>query len=465
MNCWKCSAINTQIHRTHNMGRKLLLEHAHVPGIETYEVYRKQGGYRSVEKALKTMSPQNVVEEVQASGLRGRGGAGFPTGMKWSFLAKPEGVPRYLLCNADESEPGTFKDRYLMEKIPHLLVEGMIVSSYALGCSQAYIYIRGEYMWVLEIVEKAIMEAYANGWLGKNILGSGYDLDLSIAPGGGAYICGEETALIESLEGKRGNPRIKPPFPAVKGLWGCPTVVNNVESIAAVVPIVNDGGAEYAKIGIGKSTGTKLISACGNINNPGVYEIELGLSVEEFIFSDEWCGGIKNGKRMKALVPGGSSVPILPANLICKTAEGNDRLMTYESLAEGGFASGSMLGSGGFIVFDEDQCIVRNTWNFARFYAHESCGQCSPCREGTGWMEKVLNRIEHGHGHMRDIDLLADINKKIEGNTICPLGDAAAWPVAAAIRHFREEFEWHVTNPDEAQKRNFGIASAHMPLV
>jgi len=447
------------------MGRKLLLEHAHVPGIETYEVYRKNGGYRSVEKALKTMSPQNVLEEVQASGLRGRGGAGFPTGMKWSFLAKPEGVPRYLLCNADESEPGTFKDRYLMEKIPHLLVEGMITSSYALGCNQSYIYIRGEYMFVLEIVEKAIAEAYANGWLGKNILGSGYDLDLAIAPGGGAYICGEETALIESLEGKRGNPRIKPPFPAVKGLWGCPTVVNNVESIAAVVPIVNDGGAEYAKIGIGKSTGTKLISACGNLAKPGVYEIELGLSVEEFIYSDEWCGGIANGKKIKACVPGGSSVPILPANLICKTAEGENRLMTYESLADGGFATGSMLGSGGFIVFDEDQCIVRNTWNFARFYAHESCGQCSPCREGTGWMEKVLYRLENGQGNMRDIDLLAEINKKIEGNTICPLGDAAAWPVAAAIRHFREEFEWHVTNPEEAVKRNFGIASNHMPLV
>lgn len=447
------------------MGRKLLLEHVNVPGIETYEVYRQKGGYRSVEKALKTMSPQNVLEEVQASGLRGRGGAGFPTGMKWSFLAKPEGVPRYLLCNADESEPGTFKDRYLMEKIPHALVEGMIVSSYALGCNQSYIYIRGEYMWVLEIVEKAIAEAYEKGWLGKNILGSGYDLDLSIAPGGGAYICGEETALIESLEGKRGNPRIKPPFPAVKGLWGCPTVVNNVESIAAVVPIVNDGGAEYAKIGIGKSTGTKLISACGNLVKPGVYEIELGLSVEEFIYSDEWCGGIANGKKIKACVPGGSSVPILPANLICKTAEGNDRLMSYESLSDGGFATGSMLGSGGFIVFDEDQCIVRNTWNFARFYAHESCGQCSPCREGTGWMEKVLHRLEHGHGQMHDIDLLAEINKKIEGNTICPLGDAAAWPVAAAIRHFRDEFEWHVTHPQEAQTRNFGIASHHMPLV
>lgn len=445
------------------MARKILLEHDDVPGIETYDVYRKLGGYRSVEKALKTMSPEQVVEEVQKSGLRGRGGAGFPTGMKWSFLAKPEGVPRYLLCNADESEPGTFKDRYLMEKIPHKLIEGMIVSSYALGANLSFIYIRGEYMWVLEIVEKAIAEAYANGWLGKNILGSGYDLDLRVAPGGGAYICGEETALIESLEGKRGNPRMKPPFPAVKGLWGCPTVVNNVESIAAVVPIVNEGGDEYAKIGLGKSTGTKLISASGNLVRPGVYEIEMGMTVEEFIYGDDWCRGIANGKKIKACIPGGSSVPILPAHLITKTAAGEDRLMTYESLADGGFATGSMLGSGGFIVFDEDQCIVRNTWTFARFYAHESCGQCSPCREGTGWMEKVLNRLEHGKGTMRDIDLLAEINKKIEGNTICPLGDAAAWPVAAAIRHFREEFEWHVTNPEDSQKRNYGLLKA--PVV
>ncbi len=439
------------------MGRRILLEHDNIPGIETFDVYRKHGGYRSVEKALKTMSPEQIVEEVQKSGLRGRGGAGFPTGMKWSFLAKPEGVPRYLLCNADESEPGTFKDRYLMEKIPHLLIEGMIVSSYALGANTSYIYIRGEYMWVLDILEKAIAEAYDKGFLGKNILGSGYDLDLRVAPGGGAYICGEETALIESLEGKRGNPRMKPPFPAVKGLWGCPTVVNNVESIAAVVPIVNEGGDEYAKIGLGKSTGTKLISASGNLVRPGVYEIEMGITVEEFIYGDDYCRGIANNKKLKACVPGGSSVPILPAHLVTKTAAGEDRLMTYESLADGGFASGSMLGSGGFIVFDEDQCIVRNTWNFARFYAHESCGQCSPCREGTGWMEKVLHRLEHGHGNMRDIDLLAEINKKIEGNTICPLGDAAAWPVAAAIRHFREEFEWHVTHPEEAQSRNYGL--------
>jgi NADH-quinone oxidoreductase subunit F len=437
--------------------RRLLLEHVDVPGIDGIDAYVKHGGYASLEKALKKMSPDEVVEEVKKSGLRGRGGAGFPTGMKWSFLAKPEGIPRYLVCNADESEPGTFKDRYLMEKIPHLLIEGMILSSFALGANQSFIYIRGEFMYVLNILEKAIAEAYAKGYLGKNIMGSGYDLDLVVTPGGGAYICGEETALLESLEGKRGNPRIKPPFPAVKGLWGCPTVVNNVESIAAVVPIVRDGGDAYAAIGIGRSTGTKLISACGNLARPGVYEIELGLSVEEFIYGDDYCRGIANGKQLKACVPGGSSVPILPHFLVTKTASGEDRLMTYESLAEGGFASGSMLGSGGFIVFDEDQCIVRNTWNFARFYAHESCGQCSPCREGTGWMEKVLSRIEHGQGHMHDIDLLADINKKIEGNTICPLGDAAAWPVAAAIHHFRDEFEWHIKNPSEAQTRNYGL--------
>lgn len=446
------------------MSKKLLLEHINVPHILGFEAYRSKGGYTSVEKALKTMSPEAIVEEVKKSGLRGRGGAGFPTGMKWSFLAKPEGIPRYLVCNADESEPGTFKDRYLMEKIPHLLVEGMIVSSFALGANTSYIYIRGEYMWIVGILEKAIAEAKANGFLGKNILGSGYDLELYVQPGGGAYICGEETALLESLEGKRGNPRMKPPFPAVKGLWQSPTVVNNVETIAAVPWIVNNTGDEYAKIGIGKSTGTKLISASGNINRPGVYEIDLGLPVDEFLNSDEYCGGIANGKKFKAVVPGGSSVPILPAELFYKTANGESRLMSYESLADGGFATGSMLGSGGFIVYDEDQCIVRNTWNFTRFYNHESCGQCSPCREGTGWMLKVLHKIEHGQGNMEDIDLLWDIQRRIEGNTICPLGDAAAWPVAAAIRHFREEFEWHVKNPAECMVRNYGLKKSTLEL-
>lgn len=450
------------------MAVKLLLENAHIEGIRYYDTYRKHGGYRSVEKALK-MSPEQIVEEVKTSGLRGRGGAGFPTGMKWSFLAKPEGVPRHLVCNADESEPGTFKDRYLMEFLPHLLIEGLIVSSFALGSNHTYIYIRGEYAWIAEILEQAIAEAKNMGWLGKNILGTGFDCEIYVHRGAGAYICGEETALIESLEGKRGNPRIKPPFPAIQGVWMRPTVVNNVETLAAVVPIINNGGAEYAKIGIGKSTGTKLLSACGNINKPGIYEIDMTCTVEEFIFSDEYCGGIANGKRLKACIPGGSSVPILPANLLLKTAKGENRIMSYEGLSDGGFATGSMMGSGGFEVLDEDQCVVRHTLSLARFYNHESCGQCSPCREGTGWMYKILKNLEYGKGKMSDIDLLWDIQRRIEGNTICPLGDAAAWPVAAAIRHFRDEFEWHVLNPEESQKRNYGLAHyadpIHVPAV
>ncbi len=450
------------------MGVKLLLEKAHVVGIRTYEVYRREGGYRSVEKALK-MATTYVVEEVKKSGLRGRGGAGFPTGLKWNFIAKTEGVPRHLVVNADESEPGTFKDRYLMEFIPHILIEGMIVSSYALGSNVSYIYIRGEYAWIVDILEQAIAEAKLNGFLGKNILGTGFDCEIYVHRGAGAYICGEETALIESLEGKRGNPRIKPPFPAVKGVWGRPTVVNNVETIAAIVSIINNGGDEYAKIGIGKSTGTKLMSACGNINKPGVYEIDMTISVEEFIYSDEYCGGMANGKKLKACIPGGSSVPILPANLLLTTAKGEKRLMNYESLSDGGFTTGSMMGSGGFIILNEDQCVVKHTYTLARFYRHESCGQCSPCREGTGWMEKILLNIENGKAKLSDIDLLWDIQRKIEGNTICPLGDAAAWPVAAAIRHFRDEFEWHVKNPEACLTSNYGLAHyadpIHIPVL
>lgn len=438
------------------MSKKLLLKNAHIEGIRYFETYRKNGGYEAAEKALK-MTPDQIVEEVKTSGLRGRGGAGFPTGMKWSFLAKPEGVPRYLVVNADESEPGTFKDRYLMEFLPHLLIEGMLIASYALGSNVSYIYIRGEYSWIPDILEQAIDEAKKAGFLGKNILGTGFDLEIYVQRGAGAYICGEETALLESLEGKRGNPRLKPPFPAVKGLYQCPTVVNNVETIAAVVPIIDITGAEYAKIGVGRSTGTKLISACGNINKPGVYEIDMTISVEEFIFSEEYCGGIPNGKKLKACIPGGSSVPILPANLLLKTVNGEPRIMNYESLSDGGFATGTMMGSGGFIVLDEDQCVVKHTMTLAHFYNHESCGQCTPCREGTGWMYKILKKIENGEGKMEDIDLLWDIQRKIEGNTICPLGDAAAWPVAAAIRHFRDEFEWHINNP-ECLTKNYGIA-------
>jgi NADH-quinone oxidoreductase subunit F len=426
------------------MARKLLLEKVDVQGIRGFEVYRREGGYQAADKALKQMKPDQITDEVKKSGLRGRGGAGFPAGMKWSFIAKPEGIPRHLVCNADESEPGTFKDRYLMEFLPHLLIEGLLISSYALGSNVTYIYIRGEYSWIIDILDAAIEEAKSNGYLGKNILGSGFDLEIYTHRGG--------------------YPRIKPPFPAVRGAWDRPTVVNNVETLAAVVPIINIGGEEYAKIGIGKSTGTKLISACGNINKPGVYEIDMTISVEDFIYSDEYCGGIAKGKKLKACIPGGSSVPILPANLLLKTVKGEKRLMNYESLSDGGFVKGSMLGSGGFIVLDEDQCVVKNTLTLARFYRHESCGQCSPCREGTGWMEKILMNIEKGKGKMSDIDLLWDIQRRIEGNTICPLGDAAAWPVAAAIRHFRDEFEWHVLNPEESQVRNYGLAHYADPL-
>jgi len=426
------------------MGKQILLKNIDVPGLADFQVYRKLGGYTAVEKALKTLSPDQVTEEVKKSGLKGRGGAGFPTGMKWSFIDKQSEKAKYLVCNYDESEPGTFKDRHIGKLNPHQLIEGMILGSYALGANTAYIYIRGELFYVLKILEKAIQEAYKNGFLGENILGTGYSLDLYCHPGAGAYICGEETALLESLEGKRGNPRIKPPFPAIVGLYGSPTVVNNVETIAALPWIVKNGYEAYAAIGIGNSKGTKLISACGHINKPGIYEIELGLPVEEFIYSDEYCGGIRNGNKLKAVVAGGSSVPILPASLILKTAAGEPRLMSYESLAEGGFQTGTMLGSGGFIVMDHTTCIVKNLLTFARFYRHESCGQCSPCREGTSWMEKILTRIENGQGTMKDIDLLVDIAKHVEGNTICPLGDAAAWPVASAIRHFREEFEEHV---------------------
>ncbi len=426
------------------MAKQILLKNIDVPGLASFDVYRKLGGYSAVEKALNDYTPDQVTDEVKKSGLKGRGGAGFPAGMKWSFIDKKSEKPRYFVCNFDESEPGTFKDRHIGQSNPHQLIEGMILGSYALGARTAYIYIRGELFYVLNIIEKAIAEAYKKGFLGENILGSGYSLDLYCHPGAGAYICGEETALLESLEGKRGNPRIKPPFPAIIGLYDCPTVINNVETIASLPWIIQNGGEAYAAIGVGASTGTKLISACGHINKPGIYEIELGLPVEEFIYSDEYCGGIRNGNQLKAVVAGGSSVPILPASLILKTAKGEPRLMSYESLAEGGFQTGTMLGSGGFIVMDHTTCIVKNLLTFARFYHHESCGQCSPCREGTGWMEKILQRIEDGQGTMKDINLLADIAKHIEGNTICPLGDASAWPVASAIRHFREEFEEHV---------------------
>jgi NADH-quinone oxidoreductase subunit F len=338
----------------------------------------------------------------------------------------------------------------------------MLIAAYLAGSSQGVIYIRREYPESVLMINDCLAALRQNNLLGENIQGSGFNFDIKVIQAQGAYICGEETALLESLEGKRGNPRIKPPYPAKNGLYGAPTVVNNIETLAAIGPIINMGGENYAAIGAGKSTGTKLISACGNINKPGVYEIEMGLPVEEFIFSEKYCGGMMNNKKLKAVIPGGSSVPVLPADLILKTAKGEDRLLSYESLAEGGFESGSMLGSGGFIVYDEDVCMVRNTWNLTRFYRHESCGQCSPCREGTGWMERVLERIESGEGRPHDIDLLVSVSSKIEGNTICPFGDAAAWPVASAIRHFRDEFEFHITHPQIVKNRNHGSVEKYI---
>ncbi|MEI6389172.1 MAG: NADH-quinone oxidoreductase subunit NuoF [Spirochaetota bacterium] len=440
--------------------RKMLLEHADNPEARSLEGWKRLGGYAQVESILKTRTPDSIMEEVKSSGLRGRGGAGFPCGLKWSFLDRKTDKPRYLVCNGDESEPGTFKDRHIMERLPHQLIEGMIVSSFAIGSKHSYIYVRGEYMYILRILEKAIDEAYAAGYLGKNIFGSGWDFDLSVHPGAGAYICGEETALLEGLEGRRGNPRIKPPFPAISGLYGCPTIVNNVETIATVPYILAMGGDRYAGIGVKPSTGTKLISASGHIMKPGVYEIELGkVSCEEFLNSGDYCGGPSNGRPFKAVIAGGSSVPVLPIDLFIKTAAGAPRLMSYESLAEGGFVSGTSLGSGGLFVMDDSTCMVRNLWNLARFYRHESCGQCSPCREGTAWMERLVERLEAGEGKLGDIDLLVEISKKIEGNTICPLGDAAAWPVASHIRHFRHEFEYHVRFPEKIRDPKHNVAA------
>src|ERR1017187_1086833 len=410
------------------MGVKLLLENDHIEGIRYYDTYRKHGGYRAAEKALK-MSSADIVEEVKKSGLRGRGGAGFPTGMKWSFLAKPEGVPRHLVCNADESEPGTFKDRYLMEFIPHLLIEGLLVSSFALNSNATYIYIRGEYAWIVDILNQAIAEAKNNGWLGKNILGSGFDCEIYVHRGAGAYICGEETALIESLEGKRAYPRIKPPFPAVVGLFGCPTVVNNVETLSNIPHIINNGAAWFKELGVPGSRGTRLVCVSGPVKRPGYYEFEMGkLTMRQLI--DDLCGGLKPGRNLKGVIPGGSSMPVLKADQI-------DVALDFESLRK----AGTMAGSGGIIVLDDTVDIVQSTLNVAQFYAHESCGQCTPCREGTLWMEKMLHRIRQGHGRPEDVDLLWDVADNIDGKTICPLGEAAAWPVKAFVTKYRSEFE------------------------
>jgi NADH-quinone oxidoreductase subunit F len=411
----------------------LLFKDIDAPGLTGIDSYAKQGGYEALAATMGKKSPDECIEIVKASGLRGRGGAGFPTGLKWSFVPKNSPKARYLVCNADESEPGTFKDRELMEKNPHLLIEGMILAGYAIGSHTGYIYFRGEFEYIQKIMDRAIGEARAAGLLGANVAGSGYAFELHTHLGAGAYICGEETALLSSLEGFRGQPRLKPPFPAVEGLYACPTVVNNTETLMNVPHILKNGAQWYRQWGTEKSAGTKILSVSGPVKRPGNYEIPLGLPLRTLIESPEYCGGMREGMKVKGIIPGGSSVPVMPASQL-------DTLLDYESLN----AVGTFLGSGGVIVIDEQTCMVDALWNLIRFYEHESCGKCTPCREGTYWLANILERIEHGEGRPDDIDLLSDIADNILGKSFCALGDAAAMPVQGMLKHFRPEFEYHV---------------------
>jgi NADH-quinone oxidoreductase subunit F len=412
------------------METKLLSEHYHKDEFVGLQGYKANGGYETLAKALK-MQPQQIIDEVKASGLRGRGGAGFPTGMKWGFLPK-NNEARYLICNGDEGEPGTFKDRLIFERAPHQLIEGMIISGYAINSAKSYVYIRGEYRYPIKVVEKAIREAYDAGLLGKNIMGSGFNHDLDIYSGAGAYIVGEETGMISSLEGKKGQPKLKPPFPAIQGYLRKPTIVNNVETLAAVVPIIRDGAAAYKKFGTEKSPGTKLFSLSGNIVKPGNYEIPLGTPLIDLI--NKFGGGMKPGRKLKAVIPGGSSAPVLTA------AEVEKANLDYESLA----GLGSMLGSGAVIVIDDSQCMVDCLGVLTHFYHHESCGQCTPCREGTGWLDKIVHSILSGKGRLQDIELLERVADNMKGRTICALSDAAALPVLSFVQKFRDEFEFYV---------------------
>ena len=401
--------------------------------LKAYE--QKHEGYVALKAALK-MEPVAVTEEVKASGIRGRGGAGFPCGLKWSFMPKDTAerkVTRYLVCNADEGEPGTFKDRVILEYNPHQLIEGMIIGGWAMQCAMGYVYVRGEFLWLIEKLEAAIQQARDAGYLGKNILGTGWDFDILVYRGAGAYICGEETALLNSLEGRRGEPRVKPPFPAAKGAFGQPTTVNNVETLAAVPPILRMGGAEYAKIGTPKNTGTRIYGVSGHVKRPGIYELPLGTPMNFLV--DDLCGGSSTGKKIKAIIPGGASAPMFDEKDF-------DCPLDFDTVK----ARGSMAGSGGLIVMDEDTCIVQATLRLIRFYAHESCGQCTPCRDGCNWLEMILYRIEHGEGRMEDLDTLANLTPRIAMRTLCPLGDAACGPMDSALQKFRHEFEHHITH-------------------
>lgn len=410
---------------------RLLTRNFGIPESWTIAAYERAGGYRTAPRVL-AMDPAAVIEETKKSGLRGRGGAGFPTGMKWSFVPKDSKAPKYLCVNADESEPGTFKDRYLLELDPHALVEGIVICCWAVGIHHAYIYIRGEFGLPYYRIRDAVAEAYAKGYLGKGIFGTSFDLDVTIHRGAGAYICGEETGLIESLEGKTGQPRIKPPFPAVVGVFGGPTVVNNVETIAALPWIFEHGADAYKKYGTEKSPGTKLFSVSGPVVRPGVYEIPLGMPLKTLVH--DLCGGLRDGKGMKANIVGGSSVPVLTG----EEAMAVD--LDYESLA----AAGTMLGSGGMIVIPEGTCMVWALAVLEKFYAHESCGQCTPCREGTGWLRDLVTRLESGGGSQGDLDKILSITRNMIGTTICVLSDAAAMPAASFVTKFRSEFELHV---------------------
>ena len=409
----------------------LLFADIDTPGLATLDGYRKGGGYQALAAVVGKKTPDECIEIVKQSGLRGRGGAGFPTGLKWSFVPKASPKPRYIVCNADESEPGTFKDRELMEKNPHLLIEGVILAGYAIGSHVGYIYLRGEFEYIQRILDRAIAEARGAGLLGSRVAGADFAFEIHTHLGAGAYICGEETALLSSLEGYRGQPRLKPPFPAVEGLYACPTVVNNTETLMNVPHILKHGAQWYRQWGTEKSAGTKIFSVSGPVKRPGNYEVALGLPLRRLI--EEQCGGMRDGMKLKAVIPGGSSVPLIPASQL-------DTGLDYESMN----AVGTFLGSGGVIVIDEDTCIVDALWNITRFYEHESCGKCTPCREGTFWMSEVLERLEHGHGRLEDVDLLLDLADNILGKSFCALGDAAAMPVQGAIKHFRKEFEDHV---------------------
>ncbi|MES9883808.1 MAG: NADH-quinone oxidoreductase subunit NuoF [Sedimenticola sp.] len=396
------------------------------------EQYQSRGGYGMLTKIMKEgITPEAIIDEVKASGLRGRGGAGFPAGLKWSFISRNSPGQKFVVCNSDEGEPGTFKDRDILRYNPHQLIEGMIIASYAIGASRGYNYIRGEFWEPYERFEAALEEARAAGFLGKDILDSGFDLEIHSHLGGGAYVCGEETALLESIEGKKGQPRFKPPFPAHFGLYGCPTIINNTESLASIPVIMEKGGQWFKDLGVENSGGAKLFSISGNIKNPGVFEIPMGTPFSELL---EMAGGMKEGSKLKAVIPGGSSSPIIPGEQMM------DLTMDYDAIQN----AGSMLGSGAVMVLDDTNCMVKVLERMSYFYHEESCGQCTPCREGTGWLYRVVSRIENGQGRPEDLALLDDITTKIAGRTICALGDAAAMPVQGMLKHYRDEFEYHI---------------------